>query len=392
MSDNGLDPFYYACLYFRFNQIQLCLEKCDLVLQQSPLDQAAWSLKLACLAEEVLVDELENEEIGLAEMYMNENIIAQNARPGTSFSRPKTSTDGNDQLIRPRTAGGRPITGVVRPLTMGKASQMEKTLKSSRTAKTSRPISSSSIRQIRQGTASMIASSDGPFLNLARLNIDKYAADNHVNRYLFDYVFYTIGDMKSAHQIAAVATKANNFEDWFWKNQLGKCYYRLNMYKDAEKQFLSSLKNKKHIETFAYLAKVYSRLDQPNTAFEILNEGIFFFDQNVTLMLHKARIEEQMENMDKSIAIYKDILKLDANNIEAIACIATTLFYNDQPEIALGYYRRILQMGVNTPALYMNLGICCFASQQIDLCFPCIEKALAQAPDNEKADFWYNTG
>ena len=36
---------------------------------------------------------------------------------------------------------------------------------------------------------------------------------------------------------------------------------------------------------------------------------------------------------------YKEVLKADATNVEAIACIATNHFYSDQPEIALRFYR-----------------------------------------------------
>ena len=37
---------------------------------------------------------------------------------------------------------------------------------------------------------------------------------------------------------------------------------------------------------------------------------------------------------------------MDASNVEAIACLAAHYFYNDQPEVALRYFRRLLQMGV----------------------------------------------
>ncbi|CAN0396489.1 unnamed protein product, partial [Scytosiphon promiscuus] len=40
------------------------------------------------------------------------------------------------------------------------------------------------------------------------------------------------------------------------------------------------------------------------------------------------------------------VLCLDASNIEAIASLAANHFYGaDQPEVALRYYRRLLQMG-----------------------------------------------
>ena len=45
--------------------------------------------------------------------------------------------------------------------------------------------------------------------------------------------------------------------------------------------------------------------------------------------------------LDESIAIYKRILTFQGNNIEAIACVATTFYYEDKPEVALRYYRLI---------------------------------------------------
>jgi tetratricopeptide repeat protein 8 len=38
------------------------------------------------------------------------------------------------------------------------------------------------------------------------------------------------------------------------------------------------------------------------------------------------------------------VLVLDASNVEAIACLAADHFYNEQPELALRFYRRLLQV------------------------------------------------
>lgn len=40
-----------------------------------------------------------------------------------------------------------------------------------------------------------------------------------------------------------------------------------------------------------------------------------------------------------SVKYYKDILELDATDMESIACIGLHHFYSDQPEVALRYYR-----------------------------------------------------
>ena len=38
------------------------------------------------------------------------------------------------------------------------------------------------------------------------------------------------------------------------------------------------------------------------------------------------------------------VLTLDASCTEAIACLAAEHFYGDQPELAIRYYRRLLQV------------------------------------------------
>lgn len=40
------------------------------------------------------------------------------------------------------------------------------------------------------------------------------------------------------------------------------------------------------------------------------------------------------------------VLQYDAGNVEAIACLGSYQFYSDQPEVAMIYFRRILQMGM----------------------------------------------
>ena len=48
-------------------------------------------------------------------------------------------------------------------------------------------------------------------------------------------------------------------------------------------------------------------------------------------------------------------------------------------------------MGVNNAELYMNIGLCCFYCQQLDLSIACIDRAHAISTDDVAADLWYNT-
>eukprot|EP00064_Thunnus_orientalis_P015922 superscaffoldBa00003053_g15984 len=285
----------------------------------------------------VYIDEVEVDQEGIAEMMLDESSIAQVARPGTSLRLPGTSQGGGPTpAVRPMTQSGRPITGFVRPSTQsGRPGTMEQAIKTPRTASTARPVTSASGRFIRLGTT------------------------------LFEFIFHHENDVKNALDLAAQATEHAQFKDWWWKVQLGKCYYR----------------------------QVYQRLDQPITALSLFKQGLDQFPGEVTLLTGIARIHEEMNNIASATEYYKDVLKQDNTHVEAIACIGSNHFYTDQPEIALRFYRRLLQMGVYNCQLYNNLGLCCFYAQQYDMTLSSFERALALvASDEEQADVWYNIG
>uniref|UniRef100_A0A4W6EXR7 Tetratricopeptide repeat domain 8 n=1 Tax=Lates calcarifer TaxID=8187 RepID=A0A4W6EXR7_LATCA len=356
-----MDPLFLAWSYFRRRKLQQCSDICTKILQENPYDQAAWSLKTRALTEMVYIDEVEVDQEGIAEMMLDESSIAQVARPGTSLRLPGTSQGGGPTpAVRPMTQSGRPITGFVRPSTQsGRPGTMEQAIKTPRTASTARPVTSASGRFIRLGTASMLTNPDGPFINLSRLNLAKYSQKPNLSRTLFEYIFHHENDVKNALDLAAQATEHAQFKDWWWKVQLGKCYYRLGLYREAEKQFRSALNHQEVVDTYLYLAKT------PLT----LLSGY------------------------KSTEYYKDVLKQDNTHVEAIACIGSNHFYTDQPEIALRFYRRLLQMGVYNCQLYSNLGLCCFYAQQYDMTLSSFERALVLVDnDEEQADVWYNIG
>uniref|UniRef100_G3NXV8 Tetratricopeptide repeat domain 8 n=1 Tax=Gasterosteus aculeatus aculeatus TaxID=481459 RepID=G3NXV8_GASAC len=375
-----MDPLFLALSYFRRRKLQQCSDICTKILQDNPYDQAAWSLKTRALTEMVYIDEIEVDQEGIAEMMLDESSIAQVARPGTSLRLPGTSHGGGPTpAVRPLTQSGRPITGFVRPSTQsGRPGTMEQAIKTPRTAGSARPVTSASGRFIRLGTASMLTNPEGPYINLSRLNLAKYSQKPQLSRAL---------------DLAAQATEHAQFKDWWWKVQLGKCYYRLGLYREAEKQFRSALNHKEVVDTYLYLAKVYQRLDQPITALNLFKQGLDHFPGEVTLLTGIARIHEEMNNISSATEYYKDVLKQDNTHVEAIACIGSNHFYTDQPEIALRFYRRLLQMGVYNCQLYNNLGLCCFYAQQYDMTLSSFERAQALAAnDEEQADVWYNIG
>ncbi|GIY75908.1 tetratricopeptide repeat protein 8 [Caerostris extrusa] len=151
---------------------------------------------------------------------MDENSIAQmGSVPGTSLKNPN-SAKGTSQAYRcyqlPNPAVL--LSGIVRPGTQsGRPGTMEQAIRT-RTAFTARPITSSSGRFVRLGIYAHTRWTF--FINFARLNISKYAALPNVAKHLFEYAYYHDNDIRQALDIAAQATQACHFEDWWWKFQL----------------------------------------------------------------------------------------------------------------------------------------------------------------------------
>ncbi|XP_039313428.1 tetratricopeptide repeat protein 8 isoform X3 [Solenopsis invicta] len=344
---------------------------------------------MRALTLQVYVDDIEGEEEGIAETLLDNYAISTMPRPGTSLKNPGTSYTG--QGVRPKSQSGRPVTGVVRPATQAAMSQsIEQALRTPRTAMTARPITASSGRSVRLGTASMLTEPGGPFIQLSRLNVTKYANQQSIAKPLFEYIYYHEHDARYALDLAVQATQVCQYKDWWWKVQLGKCYYTLGLVRDAEQQFKSALKDHRSIETILRLIRVYIRLDQPVAALDTCKKGLEYFANDVTILTEMGRIFEGLNNATMSMKYYKMIAQEDASHTEAIASIGMHHFYNDQPELALRYYRRLLQMGVHNAELFTNLGLCCFYAQQYDHTISCFERALGLATDENVADVWYN--
>jgi len=370
---------------------------CTELLAANPYDQAVWYLKCRAMTMISWVDDTEFEEEGAAEMLLDENATAALPRPGTSLSRPVSQTGAPGvpgQGMRPVSASGRPLSGFARPGTgsarPGSTQGVEGALAGIRPG-TSRPVTSLG-RLVRLGTASMASEANGPFINVDRLDLRKYAARPSLAKALFDYILYHDHNPKKALELASLATVQANYEDWWWKERLGKCYYMLGLYREAEKQFASSIKTQPMVVSHLELAKVSLRLDQPKNALLIYQQACEKFPFDTSLMLGIARVHDALNEPAKAIAQYKKVLQLDASNVEGIACMAANHFYSDQPELALRFYRRLLQMGLHNTELWCNLGLCCFYASQYDMTLSCLEKALALASDDAMAEVWYNIG
>ena len=203
-----LDRAYLAILRYQRREFDECIEICTKILEENPYDEAIWSLKTRALTAQVMVDDVEADEEGIVDVVLDDNAIRQIPRPGTSMRAPSATPTGTDRptskAFRPTSQSGRPMSGVARPGSVsGRPTTMSAALSTPRTARTARPVSATSGRFVRLGTASMLSQPDGPFINLARLNVGKYASKPVIAKALFEYILYHENLVREAMDLAS---------------------------------------------------------------------------------------------------------------------------------------------------------------------------------------------
>ncbi|ETO31323.1 hypothetical protein RFI_05795 [Reticulomyxa filosa] len=382
-----MDPLWLCLSKLKRRRFTECVELTDDLLSKNGDDSRAWLVKTYAETERSYIDDSEMEEKTLEEEIINEELLASAPRPGTSLRAEKNISQDNMTRLqtgsRPQTARNRPLTGYV-------------TCQTARlgTSSTSLAVSNRILK-----TSCLTAAKKGAIDNIETNTsiISKKTKDGSISKAFFNYVYYVLKDYKAGLDIASEWTQKEKFEDWFWKMKLGQCYYKMQMYREAEKQLQSVLKHNNNpcMDSYLYLGKVYQRLDQPNKATQLYSKAFALphLRHEKHLLLAHARVEEQLQCNPQTyvMTIYKSILRLQPCCIEPLACLATHYFYDHQPEMALRLLHYLLQMGVQNASLFNNMGLCCFYSGQYDMCFPCFSHALLLCDNSsETGEVWYN--
>lgn len=422
-----MDRYYEAISLFRRKNYEKCVKVCNTLLQigqenntqiftednrqindslllkkkikgnnDSPvwMIEGVWQLKIRALTQRIYIDDLETNDNGEENEEFEFERLATAARPGTSIKtafQPRPSTGLLAGSLRTGrkgtiTAGnGRPMSGMLRPGTT-----------SSRPGTSlGRPMSRcGTARRVRMTSAAAFGIGDktSSFFQAARLNPTVYAERPTITRSIFLFLYYHEGDIDKAYTLCDAVEKVNKGKiDWWWEQQFGRCLLFLNKPRKAEEYLQKSVDSFGHPESIILLSKVFVKLEQPLEGLKLLDKFLTTNPNDVCLLIHKGRILEQMEKILESVAIYRTITQLDPINPEALACIAVNHFYNNQPELSLLYFRRILSLGAHSAEVYCNIGLCCLYGGQIDLVLPCFQRAIHMSYTNDqRADIWYN--
>jgi tetratricopeptide repeat protein 8 len=131
---------------------------------------------------------------------------------------------------------------------------------------------------LRQGTASMITTPNGPFIVLSRLNLAKYTEKKYLAKPLFEYIFYHDHETALALQMANAAQHADT-RDWWWLSRRGLCHYRLALQREAERDMKEAASLQPHPDNHLYLSKIYARIDLPAQAVESYKAVRRFFSK-----------------------------------------------------------------------------------------------------------------
>ena len=360
----SLDPVWKAMSSIKRRRYDEAVDICSTILEKNPRDkvrfknlaghktkiqhlehvnkQAVWFLKCRSLTLKSWVDDTDIvEEDGMGDAALDDNVIAAVPRPGTSLSGSSSVPRRGGKSVRPIDASGRPMSGFIRPNTASKRGDLQSMLNGgNRVGTQSRPVTALG-RQVRLGTASLLRSSDSNvFVDVERLDLSRYANRPELGKVLCDYLLFHDQNPKKAAELCSEATRVNEFKDWWWKARLGKAYYRLGLYRLAEKQYKSSIKDRAMVFTTLELGKMYAhKLDEPNTALDLYRNSLSnHFANDLNILINMARLhdvlgttvdgdEEEIEGKDnplESVRLYRNILRLDPTSVEAMSCLGTS--------------------------------------------------------------------
>ncbi|KAJ3405102.1 Tetratricopeptide repeat protein 8 [Chytridiales sp. JEL 0842] len=308
---------------FTAHQYDQCKDICTKLLDGNAYDQAAWYLKTRSITEISRAEDFEDSfDAPPPSSALDDGIKAPLPRPGTSLrvqtptSIRKPSNASQDPAaaftspaIRPMSQGGRILTGYSRPMTSARdfGNPGSKPVARSLLMTSAGHVMSSSGRMIRLGTASLVSEPGGPFVDVEKLDLKKYAQRPNLSRALFEYIYTHCRNTRKALELASHATEACGFKDWWWKLQTGKCFMRLREYRDAERQLKSSLKDQDMLITRMYLARIYICLDQPTMALQVYTETAEKYPHSTSPLIGIARLHEELEDLVESANVYKKV-------------------------------------------------------------------------------------
>jgi tetratricopeptide repeat protein 8 len=365
-----MDPLYRSLNALRLRNFSKCADFCKSI--PSSQQKQKWYVICRARTLESWTDFTEPDDLSAADYVFDEHVLSELPRPGTSLRTGMLSRGS-----RPVSTSGRPLSGYAHPTNPSGPSRG------------ANPTTSSTAHFTRLATASLSFSGDEP--DVTSINVSQFAKDPFLSRILVDYTLHRLRDPIRAVSLAAECTSTHGFSDWWWKNRLGRSYYLLGLYQEAESQFRSSVNTSPNVDSRLELAKLYVRIDQPSRALSELTGGCEQFPREIRFLLGEARVCDLLGNTVRAREVWRRVLEIDAACVEAVASLGAATFYEDQPETSELFYAYLRKLGVANAAVYNNLAIAAMGWGDFGSVGPAIVAALSLASTaDERADVWYN--
>eukprot|EP01102_Stenamoeba_stenopodia_P007225 TRINITY_DN2010_c0_g3_i2.p1 TRINITY_DN2010_c0_g3~~TRINITY_DN2010_c0_g3_i2.p1 ORF type:complete len:532 (+),score=114.75 TRINITY_DN2010_c0_g3_i2:114-1709(+) len=114
-----------------------------------------------------------------------------------------------------------------------------------------------------------------------------------------------------------------------------------------------------------------------------MNEGIW---------LRLGTLSELMQDFDKAVQSYENVLRHNPTNVKALAQIAAIFRLKEQYAKAIDYFQRILTIESNNGEVWGALGHCYLMIEDLQKAYASYQQALYHLPNPKDPNLWYGIG
>uniref|UniRef100_A0A1B0BFF9 Uncharacterized protein n=1 Tax=Glossina palpalis gambiensis TaxID=67801 RepID=A0A1B0BFF9_9MUSC len=178
-----------------------------------------------------------------------------------------------------------------------------------------------------------------------------------------------------------------NCDEWWWQQQLGRCLLAMHYTRKAETHLHHSLNLFPHPDTYLLLSRVYQRLKQPQRAMDLIQKAVDRHPFDISFRLEQGHLLDYMGKQEEGVQMYRLISRLNPINVEALACIALNYFYDNNPEMALMYYRALAsaETADQKADIWYNLSFVAITTGDFHLAKRCLKLCLTSDAQNGAA-------
>lgn len=141
-----------------------------------------------------------------------------------------------------------------------------------------------------------------------------------------------------------------------------------------------------HIPNFDYQeGRILSAEDRKKEALQFFLRAKEKSPRHIGLLLSIAATWFELENTDKSISVYKEILELDKNNTDALHGLSVICNYMGSYDEAIGYSLEVLKADPTEAAGHYQIGYALYHSEEYEAASKALEVCLNITPNISRA-------